>query len=249
MPEENLKDSIKTMMVEKLMLKTPKEEIGDDLPLFGPDGLGLDSIDALELVVSLEKSFGVTVPNSEAEKWEVTGRKNSTEFATTWLFAVFAVSSFANHVHHAPQRPELDSRLIASDGVNTLQNAFILQHGRGVLPQRHVGVRQTPRRGERFLLPVNLSVGLAQDFQRLAVVGICLRDDLEHLDGLEDLIHFLRGHVSAHEWIRHQLGKSMSQPPSDAHLRKCHTHPTTRGRKLSSLCFTGLERNGMRSEI
>jgi acyl carrier protein len=68
MPEENLKDSIKTMMVEKLMLKTPKEEIGDDLPLFGPDGLGLDSIDALELVVSLEKSFGVTVPNSEAAK-------------------------------------------------------------------------------------------------------------------------------------------------------------------------------------
>jgi acyl carrier protein len=68
MSEENLKDSIKTMMVEKLMLKTPKEEIGDDLPLFGPGGLGLDSIDALELVVSLEKSFGVTVPNSEAAK-------------------------------------------------------------------------------------------------------------------------------------------------------------------------------------
>ena len=68
MTEENLKDSIKTMMVEKLMLKTPKEEIGDDLTLFGPDGLGLDSIDALELVVSLEKSFGVTVPNSEAAK-------------------------------------------------------------------------------------------------------------------------------------------------------------------------------------
>jgi acyl carrier protein len=68
MSEENLKDSIKTMMVEKLMLKTPKEEITDDLPLFGPGGLGLDSIDALELVVSLEKNFGVTVPNSEAAK-------------------------------------------------------------------------------------------------------------------------------------------------------------------------------------
>ena len=68
MSDENLKDSIKTMMVEKLMLKTPKEEIGDDLPLFGPGGLGLDSIDALELVVSLEKKFGVSVPNSEAAK-------------------------------------------------------------------------------------------------------------------------------------------------------------------------------------
>jgi acyl carrier protein len=68
MSEVNLRDQIKEMMVENLMLKVPKEEIADDLPLFGPDGLGLDSIDALELVVSLEKTFGVSVPNSEAAK-------------------------------------------------------------------------------------------------------------------------------------------------------------------------------------
>lgn len=68
MPDEDLRDTIKTMMVENLMLKVPKEEIADDLPLFGPDGLGLDSIDALELVVSLEKKFGVSVPNSETAK-------------------------------------------------------------------------------------------------------------------------------------------------------------------------------------
>ncbi len=64
----DLKDRIKTMMVENLMLKTPKEEIPDDLPLFGSDGLGLDSIDALELVVGLEKQFGVSVPNSETAR-------------------------------------------------------------------------------------------------------------------------------------------------------------------------------------
>jgi acyl carrier protein len=68
MPDENLRDQIKVMMVENLMLKTPKEEIRDDMPLFGPNGLGLDSIDALELVVSLEKHFGVTVPNSETAR-------------------------------------------------------------------------------------------------------------------------------------------------------------------------------------
>ena len=68
MPDETLRDQIKEMMVENLMLKVSKEEIADDLPLFGPQGLGLDSIDALELVVSLEKRFGVTVPNSEAAK-------------------------------------------------------------------------------------------------------------------------------------------------------------------------------------
>ena len=67
MPEE-LRDEIKTLLVENLMLKVPKEDIGDDLLLFSPEGLGLDSIDALELVVSLEKRFGVTVPSSEVAK-------------------------------------------------------------------------------------------------------------------------------------------------------------------------------------
>ncbi|MGB8166639.1 MAG: phosphopantetheine-binding protein [Chthoniobacteraceae bacterium] len=68
MSEPDLRDQIKEMMVENLMLKVPKEEIADDLPLFGEGGLGLDSIDALELVVSLEKKFGVSVPNSETAR-------------------------------------------------------------------------------------------------------------------------------------------------------------------------------------
>lgn len=68
MPTEELRTAIKEMMVENLMLKVSTEEIGNNLPLFGPDGLGLDSIDALELVVSLEKKFGVTVPNSETAR-------------------------------------------------------------------------------------------------------------------------------------------------------------------------------------
>jgi acyl carrier protein len=68
MSDPNLRDSIKTMMVESLMLKVTKDEIPDDAPLFGPEGLGLDSIDALELVVGLEKHFGVKVPNSDAAK-------------------------------------------------------------------------------------------------------------------------------------------------------------------------------------
>jgi acyl carrier protein len=65
MSDIDLRQSIKEMLVKNLMLQTTAEEIGDDLPLFGPGGLGLDSIDALELVVSMEKTFGVGVPNSE----------------------------------------------------------------------------------------------------------------------------------------------------------------------------------------
>ena len=68
MSEENLREAIKAMMVENLMLKVTKDDIRDDMPLFGPEGLGLDSIDALELVVGLEKKFGVTVPNSETAR-------------------------------------------------------------------------------------------------------------------------------------------------------------------------------------
>jgi len=65
MPDPDLRQSIKEMLVKNLMLQTTPDQIGDDLPLFGPGGLGLDSIDALELVVSMEKTFGVGVPNSE----------------------------------------------------------------------------------------------------------------------------------------------------------------------------------------
>ncbi|HEY5894041.1 MAG TPA: phosphopantetheine-binding protein [Chthoniobacterales bacterium] len=65
---EVTKDEIRAMLVKSLMLKMPPEEITDDLPLFDVDGLGLDSIDALELVVSLEKNFGVGIPNSDVAK-------------------------------------------------------------------------------------------------------------------------------------------------------------------------------------
>ncbi len=43
------------------------DDIGDDEPLFG-DGLGLDSVDALELVVALEKEYGVTIEGQEATR-------------------------------------------------------------------------------------------------------------------------------------------------------------------------------------
>ncbi|MGI9088262.1 MAG: acyl carrier protein [Chthoniobacterales bacterium] len=65
MADLDLRTRIKEMLVKNLMLQTSADQIGDDLPLFGAEGLGLDSIDALELVVSMEKTFGVGVPNSE----------------------------------------------------------------------------------------------------------------------------------------------------------------------------------------
>lgn len=56
---------LKQLIVDTLKLEDlPAAEIPDDEPLIGA-GLNLDSIDALELVVRLEKEFGIKITNSE----------------------------------------------------------------------------------------------------------------------------------------------------------------------------------------
>jgi acyl carrier protein len=65
---DNLIENIKHLIIQRLRLidMTP-EMIETDAPLFG-EGLGLDSIDALELVLGLEKEFGVIIPDAEVGK-------------------------------------------------------------------------------------------------------------------------------------------------------------------------------------
>jgi acyl carrier protein len=56
-----LTDKLKSEIIEVLNLEDVKpEDIETDAPLFG-DGLGLDSIDALELIVLLEKNYGIKI--------------------------------------------------------------------------------------------------------------------------------------------------------------------------------------------
>ena len=58
-------DRIKRLIVESLNLEGMRPEmIEDEAPLFG-EGLGLDSVDALELVVALEKEFGIKIKSQE----------------------------------------------------------------------------------------------------------------------------------------------------------------------------------------
>ena len=66
--KDTLKDRIKNMLVENLMLQVTAAEIGDETPLFGPGGLGLDSVDALQIVVALDKNFGLKIPDPAAAK-------------------------------------------------------------------------------------------------------------------------------------------------------------------------------------
>ncbi len=63
-----LRQKIKEVMVEELMLDETPDQIGDTTAIFGAGGLGLDSVDALQLVVALEKHFGLKLGNTEAAK-------------------------------------------------------------------------------------------------------------------------------------------------------------------------------------
>lgn len=64
----DLKAQIKQLIVENLMLQNGAEQIADDQPLFGPGSLGLDSVDALQLVVALDKNYGLKIPDPEAAR-------------------------------------------------------------------------------------------------------------------------------------------------------------------------------------
>jgi acyl carrier protein len=61
---DELIGKVKQMIIDSLRIDgMSPDEIETDAPLFG-EGLGLDSIDALQLVVAMEKDFGVVVPDA-----------------------------------------------------------------------------------------------------------------------------------------------------------------------------------------
>jgi acyl carrier protein len=70
-PSESLKLTLKRLIVDALMLEevTP-EQIEDDAPLFG-EGLGLDSIDALELAIAIDRRFGVKIEAEDERNREI----------------------------------------------------------------------------------------------------------------------------------------------------------------------------------
>ena len=81
MDRDALKVQLKRLVIEELDLRAHTEaSIEDDAPLFG-EGLGLDSLDALQLAMAVEERFGVTIPEDEHAK------------------AVFAsISALADHI-------------------------------------------------------------------------------------------------------------------------------------------------------
>lgn len=65
---DELIEKLKSEIIDTLNLDDIKpEEIKNDEPLFG-DGLGLDSIDALELIVLMEKNYGIKLKTTEESR-------------------------------------------------------------------------------------------------------------------------------------------------------------------------------------
>jgi len=67
MDADRLRAEVKELLVSGLRLDVRPADIADDAPIFG-EGIGLDSIDALELVVLVEERFRVSIPDEEVGK-------------------------------------------------------------------------------------------------------------------------------------------------------------------------------------
>ncbi len=66
---EELMLEVKNDIIEALNLEEMQpEDLDNDAPLFGADGLGLDSIDALELIMVLEKKYGIKLKDPKEGK-------------------------------------------------------------------------------------------------------------------------------------------------------------------------------------
>lgn len=72
MPESNsLQDELKSLIIETLVLEDVSvQDIETEMPLFG-DGLGLDSIDSLEIAMLLEERYGVTLEDDPDVNQEI----------------------------------------------------------------------------------------------------------------------------------------------------------------------------------
>ncbi len=91
--EVELRQELKALIVQTLRFEgLTADRLADDTPLFG-EGLGLDSVDALELVVALEKAYGITIRSHEVDKSVFTSVDSLGKFVARTLVAASTESA------------------------------------------------------------------------------------------------------------------------------------------------------------
>ena len=87
---------LKAMIVTKLNLKgVTADSYGDDDPLFGPNGLGLDSVDALELVLAIESEYDIQIQDAEVGKEAFASARVLCNFVNARLLAAAGANTAA----------------------------------------------------------------------------------------------------------------------------------------------------------
>ena len=61
-------ESLRSLRAENVMLKIDASSIAEDTPLFGAEGVGLDSLDALQIIISVEKKYGISIGDASSAK-------------------------------------------------------------------------------------------------------------------------------------------------------------------------------------
>ena len=61
-------ESLRVLLAENVMLKIDASSIAEDTPLFGAEGVGLDSLDALQIIISVEKKYGISIGDASTAK-------------------------------------------------------------------------------------------------------------------------------------------------------------------------------------
>jgi acyl carrier protein len=81
MTQQDIESALKSAIVEGLRLEGVRpEDIDDCAPLFGDEGLQLDSLDAVELVVIVDKRFGVAIADVEEARRAFASIRGLAEF-------------------------------------------------------------------------------------------------------------------------------------------------------------------------
>ena len=82
MTQSSFVHEIKQLIISSLKLDKSPDEIEDNAPLFG-GGLGLDSIDALELAVAIERAYRVTIPDEKLGEQAFTSASALADYVAT----------------------------------------------------------------------------------------------------------------------------------------------------------------------